>query len=133
MPTLLHVPGCNFGMIGCLLFVHYWADLQSVRQFRCYGKRRVQCEMSARTLVSVLAVWLVIKVFDFVVSVRFVGTMKGSGKCVNCLVILHNRRANAKRSRKQNVAIVETRDNCFDCCIIVLARKVLLLPPNKQL
>ena len=38
MPTLLHGPGCNFGSgRGCPLFVHYWADLQSVHGLRCYG------------------------------------------------------------------------------------------------
>ena len=35
--TLLHGPGCNFGNgRGCPTVVHYWADLQSVRGFRCY-------------------------------------------------------------------------------------------------
>ena len=38
IPTLLHGPGCNLGNgRGCPLVVHYWADLQSVHGFRCYG------------------------------------------------------------------------------------------------
>jgi len=38
MPTLLHGPGCNLrNSRGCSLVVHYWADLQSVNGFRCYG------------------------------------------------------------------------------------------------
>ena len=39
MPTLLHVPGCNLGerYRGAPMIVHYWADLQSVHGFRCYG------------------------------------------------------------------------------------------------
>jgi len=37
MPTLLHEPGCNLGSgRECPLVVHYWADLQSVHEFRCY-------------------------------------------------------------------------------------------------
>jgi len=32
IPTLLHGPGCKLGEWQ----VHYWADLQSVHQFRCY-------------------------------------------------------------------------------------------------
>ena len=37
MPTLLHGPGCNVGEpYGVPLVVHYWADLQSVHEFRCY-------------------------------------------------------------------------------------------------
>ena len=28
--------GCNRGMMGCPLVVHYWAYLQSVHGFRCY-------------------------------------------------------------------------------------------------
>ena len=40
-----------------MVVVHYWADLQSVHRFGCYGNIRAKCEMSARTLV--LAVWLV--------------------------------------------------------------------------
>ena len=38
MPTLLQGPGCNLGSgRGCPLVVHYWADLQSMHGFRCYG------------------------------------------------------------------------------------------------
>jgi len=33
IPTLLHGTGCN---LGCPLVVHYWADLQSVYELRCY-------------------------------------------------------------------------------------------------
>jgi len=41
MPTLLHGPGCNLGNgMGCPLFVHCWADLQSVHGLRCYGNTR---------------------------------------------------------------------------------------------
>jgi len=34
-----HGPGCNLGewYRGCVLVVHYWADLQSVHGLRCYG------------------------------------------------------------------------------------------------
>jgi len=40
MPTLLHGPGCNLGMVGVPLVVHYWVDLQSVLGFRCYDNIR---------------------------------------------------------------------------------------------
>jgi len=47
-PTLLHAPGCNLGHGGgCLLVVHYWADLQSGHALRCYGN-------ITRTLVTSL-------------------------------------------------------------------------------
>ena len=32
IPTLLHGPGCNR---GCPIVLQYWADLQSVHEFRC--------------------------------------------------------------------------------------------------
>ena len=35
----------------CPLVVHYWADLQSVHGFRCYGNIRAKCEMSSRAPV----------------------------------------------------------------------------------
>jgi len=42
IPTPLHGPGCNFGNgRGCPLVVRYWADLQSVHGFRCYGTTHV--------------------------------------------------------------------------------------------
>ena len=41
----------------CALVVHYWADLQLVHGFGCYGNIHDKCEMSARMLV--LAAWLV--------------------------------------------------------------------------
>ena len=38
IPTLLHAPGCNFGIgKGCPVVVHYWAVLQLVYEFHCYG------------------------------------------------------------------------------------------------
>jgi len=38
MPTLLHGPGCNLDSgRGWPVIVHYWADLQSMHGFRCYG------------------------------------------------------------------------------------------------
>jgi len=57
---------------GCLLVVHYWADLQSVHGFRCYDNIQVckhialytenaysaEREMSASTYVLVLALCL---------------------------------------------------------------------------
>ena len=43
---------------GCPLVVLYWADLQSVYEFRCYGNILAYCEMSARMLV--LVAWLAI-------------------------------------------------------------------------
>ena len=36
IPTLLHRPECNLGMVGVPVVVHYWADLQSVQGFRWY-------------------------------------------------------------------------------------------------
>jgi len=36
IPTLLHAPGCNLGMVGVPVVVHYWMDLQSVHKLRCY-------------------------------------------------------------------------------------------------
>jgi len=51
MPTLLHGPGCNFGNSrGCTLVVHYCADLQPVRGFRCY-ENIARGEMSAGTCI----------------------------------------------------------------------------------
>ena len=50
--TARRLPLCNLGDgRECTLVVHYWADLQSVYGFRCYGNTRAYCEMSARTLV----------------------------------------------------------------------------------
>jgi len=38
MPTVLHGPGCNWASgRGFPLAVHYWANLQSLHQLRCYG------------------------------------------------------------------------------------------------
>jgi len=38
IPTLLHGLGCKLGNgKWCPLFVHYWADAQSVHWFRCYN------------------------------------------------------------------------------------------------
>ena len=45
--------------IGCTLVVHYRSTLQSVHGFRCYGNIRGWYEMSARTLVLAVHVWLV--------------------------------------------------------------------------
>jgi len=57
IPTLLHGPGCNLGNgKGVPLVVHYWADLQSVRWFRCYDNisPNAKCQ-----LVLVIALCLV--------------------------------------------------------------------------
>jgi len=46
MPTLLHgseIPNATWGNDnGCPLAVHYWADLQSLRGFRCYNIARTR-------------------------------------------------------------------------------------------
>ena len=58
MPTQLHIPGCNLRQwYGLPLDVHCWADLQSVRGFRCYGNIHSKREMLAGKLA--FAVWLV--------------------------------------------------------------------------
>ena len=58
MPTLLHGPRCNLGMIGVPLVVHYWADLQSVHGFRCYDNiaPNAKCQ---RVLVYLLYAWFI--------------------------------------------------------------------------
>jgi len=59
MPTLLHgYPDVNWGSgMGCPLVVHYWADLQSVHELRCYGNITRTRNVSEYMLV--LAVCLV--------------------------------------------------------------------------
>jgi len=59
LPTLLHEPGCNLGNgRGCLLVVHYWADLQSVHGFRCCNNiaPNAKCQ---RMLVDSLHAWFI--------------------------------------------------------------------------
>jgi len=59
MPTLLHVLGCNLGeWQGMPPVVHYWADLQSVHELRCYGNITRMRNVSEYVLV--LALCLVI-------------------------------------------------------------------------
>jgi len=65
IPTLLHGPGCNWGDgRGFPLVVHYWADLQSVHRFRCYGDIHV-CKLIALYTADVCActaIWLIVTV-----------------------------------------------------------------------
>jgi len=66
IPTLLHGPGCNLrNGRGCPLVVHYWADMQSVHWFRCYGNvvPNAKCER-----VLVLALCLVIIIITVIVK-----------------------------------------------------------------
>ena len=59
MPTLLHGPGCNLRSgTGCPLVVHYWADLQSGHELRCYGN--VTRTQNVSEYMLVLALCLVI-------------------------------------------------------------------------
>ena len=44
--------------------MHYWADLQSVHGFRCYGAER---EMSASACIHIYA-WFIISEYDIVLS-----------------------------------------------------------------
>ena len=61
MPTLLHRPGCNLGSgRDCPLVVHYWADLQSVHELRCYGN--ITRTRSVSEYMLVLALRLVIMI-----------------------------------------------------------------------
>ena len=57
MPTLLHGSGCNLGMVP--LVVHYWADSQSVRGFRCYdnAEREMSASACTRSMPGYLQSW----------------------------------------------------------------------------
>jgi len=47
IPTLLHGPGVTcWNDRGCPLVVHYWANLQSVHEFRCCDNTHV-CKLIA--------------------------------------------------------------------------------------
>jgi len=57
IPTLLHGLGYKLGNgRGCYIVVHYWADLQSVHEFRCCKNiaPNAKCQR-----VLVLTLWLV--------------------------------------------------------------------------
>ena len=63
IPTLLHRPGCNFGewwgvSPSCALLSGL--QMQSAHGFRCHGNIRAWCEMSARTDVLAVGLWLVL-------------------------------------------------------------------------
>jgi len=55
MPTLLHGPDVTWG-IGwrCPLFVHYWADLQSMHGLHCCGNIKRTLNVSEYMLVLAL-------------------------------------------------------------------------------
>jgi len=57
IPTLLYGPGCKLGNgRGYPPVVHYWADLQLVHMFRCYGNK-AKCQQV--TSVSLYA-WFIL-------------------------------------------------------------------------
>jgi len=63
MPTLLHGPGCNlWAARGCPLVMHYWADLQSVHELRCYSN--ITRTQNVSEYMLVLALCLVSFVFS---------------------------------------------------------------------
>jgi len=70
-PTLLHVPGCTWGMVGAYrrypLVVHYWADLQSVHGCCCYDNIAPYAKCQR---VSVLALCLVAIITGSLVAIR---------------------------------------------------------------
>ena len=55
-------PGCNLGSgRGCLLVVHYWADLQSVCGLRCYGNITRTGNVSEYMLVLALCLVIIFR------------------------------------------------------------------------
>ena len=65
IPTLLHGPGCKLGNgRGALqLCTHYWADLQSVHEFRCYDNSAEREKSSSACILALCLVILGLFVF----------------------------------------------------------------------